>query len=1281
MSEMAESGKNKNRRRMWYLAWGVAALVVIGAGISAWYVLAGRKIWTDDRSINRPDSQAQVRNVLWAEPQSLTTGLDAAGHEYEPCTSPDGQVLYFVQGLPGKGANIYFCRRGRDGWTEPQPLSEVNTDHDELGPRITPDGRFLMFYSDRPGGQGQYDIWAVEKISEGWSQPFNLGPQVNSKFNDYSPAMGPGMRRLYFATNRKAAARRQHEAWKATIRQSEIGDYDIFSAEVVGFGREIRRAASQPATRPGGEESLLPIRFANAVEVSDLNTSYHEGACCVSPGGDFLYFTSNRPGGRGGFDLYRCRIRAGAVGEVESLGPQVNTAANETDPQLAMGGFRLYFSSDRRIGGAKEDEPKYGLFTTESREVYAKRRTRNMPQFGWGWWALLGALAALVPLLFFLRAAGYRHLSLLQKCLVLSLLVHILLTVGLGLWKVSREFIEYVAQEAGMTTAVNLEIGREVEVKMQIRRQLTDLPVADQALTDIGRAKPQPNIDEPPPVQQLDTPSVKSVVDPTLRRRPERKVTAEVAEHIAPRTPGRMEAVRQVNLRTPGQVRAEESRPRTPQEKPAHTTRRRTIRESNAAPEEIRNAPEIKINPTETLSVARPVEARPADVEHLDNRPPEAARIQTKVRQDISADVNAPDIPVAPVVTAEALPDKTGLRSSPQQMRAADVTAPRISPEMVAVPEEDIKPNRKPLAVKAANVAATRPAVEKSRPAPHTAQMTQQANVSLQTSVARVADEEQQSTQTAAAVAEIAKITRNRDEKGPQQFVNAPSAADKQVGRAGEKVLKKSLAQGGKKSGLDESEVERPGAGIPQMARAVAGPVELKNPRSNVQTSDKLTGPAPVQPDKLTRRERSGEKEQLLGGKPDHIETDMMATSATDRQRTIITNADGEPGASASQIVQPVSLKLSPVGLAGSLKPGNLTSPPSLFQRSFEQRQRLIDKMGGSKESEAAVARALGYLSRTQNNDGSWTVFHGAAPDKNQKRRKRKHKHDVAVTSLASLCYLAANYTPQQPGAYDKVIEGGLEYLLKIQKGNGDLRGAGDMYDHGIATLALSEAAIMTGKEKYRSAARKGAKFIIKAQHKGTGGWRYSPGQPGDTSVFGWQVMALHSVQQMGLEIPDRTRRGVYRWLERVNGGRHKALAGYQNPSPKPAMTAEAAFAAILMDQVLNPDQEIELGEYLLRHPPGRGKDDFYYWYYASLALMQLNNHHWREWNQATRDYLIRKQQRKGNTKGSWHTKSQWGSRGGRIYTTAMATLTLEVYYRYLPMYNRGQMAGPVDEE
>ncbi|MEI7834868.1 MAG: hypothetical protein WCK05_00480 [Planctomycetota bacterium] len=341
----------------------------------------------------------------------------------------------------------------------------------------------------------------------------------------------------------------------------------------------------------------------------------------------------------------------------------------------------------------------------------------------------------------------------------------------------------------------------------------------------------------------------------------------------------------------------------------------------------------------------------------------------------------------------------------------------------------------------------------------------------------------------------------------------------------------------------------------------------------------------------------------------------------------------------------------------------------------FKHDDGLMVKMGGSQATEAAVVAALEFLARAQEPNGRWTAFSGAPkPGSN-----RPADQDTALTGLATLCFLAAGHTPDKEGPYQKPLVASLDYLLAQQKPNGDLRGDGNMYNHGMASLAIVEAAIMSRSPRYQDAATKAVRFIIDAQNQRTGGWRYRPGDEGDTSILGWQVMALYSAQHAGIKVPDKTFQGALRWLDSVRSRTpNRALAGYVDSNESPAMTAEAAFCRILLRLRPTPEQAAELGEYLLRFAPGKrnkddlfGRDDFYAWYYSAMALAQMQTPAWKDWNQQMQKHLLALQNPTGPLKGSWDPKDKHSSWGGRVYTTALGCLTLEVYYRYLPVFAR----------
>ncbi len=457
-------------------------------------------------------------------------------------------------------AHIYTSHRHDGAWTPAESLAAVNGPTDDLGPRVTADGRFLLFYSDRPGGYGGYDIWAAPRAKDGsFGTPFNLGPTVNSEFNEFSPDPTPDGKHLIFATNRTAALREQKENWKSTIRENHSGDYDLWIARLDSSNREgaVRPSSPQvsggeaavapttvpttnpadapseaasaigPATLPTTQpDTAIPLQFTAAHEIEGVNTTYTEGASCMSPAGDFLYFASDRPGGFGKFDIYRARVENWKFTAVENLGPSINTADNEADPALGMGGYRLYFSSDRPAsrGG-------YDLFVSDSRKVFAQHTGHPLPHLGSSVWVMLVSLLILIPLLLSLRGWGEHRLNLLQKCLLLSLLVHVLITFSLSFVMVSQQMRKYVKKETGIDLAISLP--KELTEALAIRNPVTsDLPARSGGPPELS---PQ-NVPAPAEAQALAAPKPIDVATPRADL-PDRVKVEIAAPQVAPPTP------------------------------------------------------------------------------------------------------------------------------------------------------------------------------------------------------------------------------------------------------------------------------------------------------------------------------------------------------------------------------------------------------------------------------------------------------------------------------------------------------------------------------------------------------------------------------------------------------------------------------------------------------------------------------------------------------------------------------------------------------------------------
>ncbi len=355
--------------------------------------------------------------------------------------------------------------------------------------------------------------------------------------------------------------------------------------------------------------------------------------------------------------------------------------------------------------------------------------------------------------------------------------------------------------------------------------------------------------------------------------------------------------------------------------------------------------------------------------------------------------------------------------------------------------------------------------------------------------------------------------------------------------------------------------------------------------------------------------------------------------------------------------------------------------------RDPQTRARMVKEDGGTTFTEAAVTRGLEFLARHQRVDGSWSLHRfNAHPgcDKTCTGPGRMH-NDTAATALALLPFLGAGQTHWE-GDYTGQVTAGLRWLIEHQKPDGDLRGGGprisQMYAHAQAAIALCEAYALTGDDQLREPAQLAVNFIVYAQHP-KGGWRYSPGEPADTSVVGWQLMALKSAQMAYLLVPREAFQLSGQYLDRAqtdsSGGRYGYQPGHR---PTPSMTAEA----LLCRQYLGWGQDhpglVSGANFLERkHPPSTKQTNIYYWYYATQMMHHHGGRPWRKWNARMRNVLVDTQEQHGHAAGSWTPRGHGGSgghaqSGGRIYMTALAICTLEVYYRHMPLYSQDAVEG-----
>lgn len=355
---------------------------------------------------------------------------------------------------------------------------------------------------------------------------------------------------------------------------------------------------------------------------------------------------------------------------------------------------------------------------------------------------------------------------------------------------------------------------------------------------------------------------------------------------------------------------------------------------------------------------------------------------------------------------------------------------------------------------------------------------------------------------------------------------------------------------------------------------------------------------------------------------------------------------------------------LHPMTLAASQDTVELRSMFTL--RKAENRRNLIDLLGGTPQSELAVNRGLEWLAKVQEEDGSWDL----------RKHQGQTNSNTAGVGFGVLPFLAAGHTHDKPGKYQALVQKSIDWLVTHQQENGDLMAKGEgaghhMYVHGIAAIALCEAFGVSGDEKLREPAQKALDFIAKAQHSG-GGWRYKPGEAGDTSVVGWQMMALKSGEMAGLKVQTATYAGVDKWFKSVESKPGSGQFNYQGRGANLAMTAEGLLCLQFLGSSRNDPRMRNGADWLLKElPEEQQKRTSYYWYYATQVMYHMQGDYWEQWNGRMRDMLVKTQKQAGDTGGSWDPRDNWEQKGGRIMATSLKLLMLEVYYRHLPLYDQ----------
>jgi hypothetical protein len=355
--------------------------------------------------------------------------------------------------------------------------------------------------------------------------------------------------------------------------------------------------------------------------------------------------------------------------------------------------------------------------------------------------------------------------------------------------------------------------------------------------------------------------------------------------------------------------------------------------------------------------------------------------------------------------------------------------------------------------------------------------------------------------------------------------------------------------------------------------------------------------------------------------------------------------------------------------------------------RAPADRAKTVRKYGGNRSTEAAVEAALRWLSAHQNRDGSWSWGHTLGDRCSNYANPGDKQSKMGATGMALLPFLGAGYTHQE-GKYKDAVRKGLKYLVGnmiVANNAGRLFEANGprpehMYCHALATMAVTEAYGITLDYSLKAAAQLAINYIVKAQNKQRGGWRYVPGRDSDTSVTGWQMLALQAAIDGQLHVPGSVKPLAKKWLDAVQSARPRGKPGigsrygyqgkYDRLANGPATTAIGLLCRRYLGTRTN-DPGMQQG---LRWVADRGwrPKDHYFNHFATMLLFTHgapDDQLWKKWNTAMHDNLIAAQAKDGDERGSWFFANDLlGKSGGRVCCTAISALNLEVYYRIRPV-------------
>jgi len=380
-------------------------------------------------------------------------------------------------------------------------------------------------------------------------------------------------------------------------------------------------------------------------------------------------------------------------------------------------------------------------------------------------------------------------------------------------------------------------------------------------------------------------------------------------------------------------------------------------------------------------------------------------------------------------------------------------------------------------------------------------------------------------------------------------------------------------------------------------------------------------------------------------------------------------------GADQSRARQRLSEAGDPVAAP---EPDDLPTLLGFECREEEIKQSLLKLYGGNEHSEAAVHRACQWLADHQYPGGNWDFSHETPRFKGKVRNAGSISAPNAATALALLPLLAAGNGPRA-GEFKRNVATGVTYLrghmIRYAFGATMFEDVKNVPSHALGTMALCEAAAMARDKQIRGAAQMAVNFISMTQNA-DGGWGFAPTRPkknpdpSNVAATAWNVAALRTAQWATLKIDPTVLADALKYLESM---RTPDALGYLPNSTAETPNDEATAAALLSGMYLGwPKDHAELSAHVARlessGPSTRGSVLLNF--RNSQIMRDAGGNAWETFNVALRDHIVAAQESLPDEAGSWFfSGAERELKGaGRFFSTAMATLALQVYYRNPPL-------------